>query len=117
MVLAVTSLLAILLVPAQDIAILYATFFGCYPLLKDIFEKPKSKILSQTIKLIYFNALFYVLWVLARTLIFGDVQEPRAVIVLLWLVLNVFFRVFDIAVGRAAEYYAYALFKRMGKQR
>ena len=117
MVFSVTSLLAILLVPAQDIAILYATFFGCYPLLKDYFEKPKSKFLSQTIKLVYFNTLLCVLWVLARTLIFGEIHEPKVVVVVLWIGLNVFFRVFDIAMGKAAEYYAYALFRRIGKQR
>lgn len=97
---AVSSLLALLMAPEKDIALLYTVFFGCYPLLKDLFETPDSKALRWAVKLVYFNSVFCALWFLARALVFGETPLFAWYFFALWAFLNVFFVVFDTAIGR-----------------
>lgn len=51
-----TSLLSLLLVPEKETVLLFALFFGYYPIIKSSLDKIKPKALSLFVKLIIFNA-------------------------------------------------------------
>lgn len=56
LVYAVTSVLALLLLPAKTPALIYAVFVGYYPILKAVFEKHLPRGLSLLAKVLVFNA-------------------------------------------------------------
>lgn len=62
----ITAALALLVLPAKECAILYAAFFGLYPLLKAFLE---SRIHAQTpcwgAKLLVYTVAFFAWWLLA----------------------------------------------------
>lgn len=50
------AIISVLIVPNKEAAILYAAFFGYYPILKAIFEsKIKSRVLEYILKFLVFN--------------------------------------------------------------
>ncbi len=53
---AVTAVLSILLAGDKEAAIIYATFFGYYPIIKAFIESVKSRALTWVIKFAVFNA-------------------------------------------------------------
>lgn len=69
---AVTSILSLLIVPGKHAAILFASMFGLYPLLKIRIERLKSRIAAIAVKLIFFNTVFLLLLQFASTLLWGD---------------------------------------------
>ena len=52
---AVVSILALLITPDREAAIMFIAFFGYYPTLKSIFEKLKSRVLEWILKFLVFN--------------------------------------------------------------
>jgi len=48
------SLLALLLVPDKEAAVMYAAFFGYYPIVKSLIESKLNKVLSMAIKIALF---------------------------------------------------------------
>lgn len=50
-----TSLLSLLLVPEKEMVLMFALFFGYYPIIKSSLDKIKPKALSFVVKLIIFN--------------------------------------------------------------
>lgn len=59
------SLLSFFLLPQKWVALLFFLFFGCYPLLKKIFERAKSLSAAFFFKLLFFNADAVVIYWLA----------------------------------------------------
>ncbi len=68
----VTSLLAILILPGKHAAILFASLFGLYPLLKIRIERLRSRLAAIAVKLVFFNAVFLLLLQFASQLLWGD---------------------------------------------
>ena len=50
------SLLSLMLVPEKESVMMFVLFFGYYPIIRESFEKIKSKALRVILKLILFNA-------------------------------------------------------------
>ena len=89
----VGSLLALLLLPRKEIALLFALLFGPYPVLKALLERKRmSRPVELFLKLAAANALLALSWlVLGKTLLDG-VSLPLAA---LWLGANIVFLCYD----------------------
>ena len=84
----------------------YLFFFGSYPIFRNLLagKLPGKKALSVILKLLWFNAAFALLAVLARNWLLPGMEEyftPLAVI-LAFLAGNAVFLVYDWTIGRAA---------------
>ena len=104
-----TALLSFLIVTDKEAALLYALFFGYYPIVKALIERVKSRSVQYIVKYAVFNvcmvAAFYLaVWVLSvpeeSFVIFG-VYLPWAFL----LMGNVFFLVYDICITRIVTLY------------
>ncbi len=98
-----SSLLSLLVAGDKEAAMLYAVFFGYYPILKAIFERIKQRLLAYLLKFAVFNAAmilgyFLSIWVLGvpkdSFTLFG-VSLPVVFLVLG----NIVFLVYDYAVS------------------
>lgn len=102
-----TALLGLLILPNPAMAVLYAMFFGYYPIVKHYFERIQNKLFSWGVKLLWCNFVFCVLYFLASRLfdteaVFGPYPAP-----LVLVSLNVVFVIFDIGMTRVISYYIY----------
>lgn len=70
----VTALLSWLLFPG-GVSILYAAFFGYYPIAKSFFERIHSQTASWACKYGLYTAVFVLYWLLARALFSFTGQE------------------------------------------
>ncbi len=105
---ATTSLLAVLLLPDKFSAILYVVFGGIYPILKQKLEK-LAGVISWFIKAVYFNAVL-VAAVLGAKYLFGIDEEELTL--MLFVVGNVAFFMYDIAMTKLITYYLLGLRKK-----
>ena len=109
LVFAVTAVLALLLLPNKTPAVMYAAFFGFYPIIKEKLER-MSKVLSWILKEIIFNialAVIAVLVVFVFTV--GDVSAGLPYIAAVILLAEVVFVFYDIALTRMISMYIYKL--------
>ena len=51
-----TSVISLLFVPNKEAAMLYAAFFGYYPIIKAVFESKLNRVLEYILKFLVFNA-------------------------------------------------------------
>ncbi len=97
----VTAVLSFLILPTKTGAIVYAVFFGWYPVMKLFAERTRPKLVEWAIKLISFNAAVTVLIFVFNVVFFTfDAAVP-----VIYLILNAVFIVFDIGVTRAIGFY------------
>ena len=68
---AVSTVLGLLILPAKAPVLLFAFFFGLHPVLKSLFERLRQRWLAFLLKLAFFNAAFWLLWLLFSALLFG----------------------------------------------
>ena len=102
---AVTALLSLLLLPSKAPAILYAAFFGYYPVVKLSAERLGKKTLRWIAKLAVFNAALLALWTLAAAVLSdaaGSLQLPLWV---MWVAANAAFVLYDFTIGQMILYY------------
>lgn len=108
---AAVALLALLICPNKEAAVLFACFFGCYPILKSCFEQLRSRILEWVLKLVFFNVsvlagywivinLFGLTEVLESIRIAGFEFSLQISMLLLLLAGNVAFFLYDFALTR-----------------
>jgi hypothetical protein len=57
---AAVSILAVILVPNKEVAVIYAAFFGYYPIIKAIIEKRLPKVFGWLVKIIIFNSTMFI---------------------------------------------------------
>lgn len=70
---AVTAALAVLILPSKICAILYAAFFGYYPLVKALLEKHiRDQKHGWAAKLAVYTLVFFAAWFLSRGLVWPD---------------------------------------------
>ncbi len=103
-----TSMLSVLLLPDKLSALLYIVFGGIYPMLKRVFEK-LPVILSWVLKAVYFNAVLLGTTLGAKYL-FGIDEEGLTL--MLFVVGNVAFFMYDIAMTKLITYYLLGLRKK-----
>lgn len=68
----VTSILSLLIIPGKHVAILFASLFGLYPLLKIRIERMKHRLVSILVKLVFFNIVFILLLQFALQFLWSD---------------------------------------------
>lgn len=110
---AVTSVLSLILLPNKSVAVIYAAFFGFYPILKEVFEK-KNKVIAWIFKEVTFNIALVVCFAVLRFVIFIEAPSiPFAMYVIGALLLEGVFVLYDVALTRLISLYIFKLRKRL----
>ena len=105
----IVSAVIILLFAEPISKVLYAVFFGNYPLLKCLYEKPKTPFVRWVLKISNFNLSVIIIYLILKVLTglsfndFADIGRYGAYVFL--LLCNGAFVVFDIALSRLAFFY------------
>ena len=69
------SVLAVLILPNKEVAVIYAAFFGYYPIIKAIIEKYLPKILGLLVKIIIFNSTMFISYYLMLKFMGIEIDE------------------------------------------
>jgi len=100
-----SALLALLLLPEKGVALLYSVFLGYYPLIKLDTERMSNRMLRWTVRIGVFNMAFLVLSLLARAFMSSWLADARGSWLLLWILANGVFVVYDYAVKQIVLIY------------
>ena len=100
-----TSIISLIILPNKSMAVLYTVFLGCYPILKSYFERVKKRYIQWILKLINFNLVFCGLWLFAGEMLTAELPAVNGIMIIVQLVLNVVFVIYDIAVTRLISLY------------
>lgn len=108
-VFAATALLSFLLVSEKEAPLLYAIFFGFYPVLKSLIERIGSRIVQYIVKFVLFNACMIGAFYIA-ILVLSIPTESFVIfgVYLPWVFLaasNVMFILYDICITRIVTVY------------
>lgn len=120
---AAVSLLAALITPDREAAVMFVLFFGYYPILKASIERIHSKAVEYLLKFLVFNVamiasyllIIYVFGIQDILEEFGEIGKYGA-----WIMLglgNVVFIIYDITVTRLASVYIGWLRPKLIKKR
>lgn len=100
----VSGLLALILIPAKHVAILYVCLFGVYPLLKSLLERLKWRVVEYVLKLAFFNLVLGLLYLLGYQLFFQSAEAawsyPLPFLPVLCVVGSVIFLAYDYAFSK-----------------
>ena len=112
----VTSVLSLILLPQKLPALMYALFFGYYPIIKEYVERIRSRILSWSLKLVIF-AFATALLVLLSKLFVPEVDMPTGTLMtVVFIVLSALMLfLYDLALTRVISYYIIRLRQRFKK--
>lgn len=111
---AVAAVLSVLLFP-KTATIVFAVFVGYYPIVKVYLDRIKPRLLQYTVKLVMFNAfLFGILWLVEQLL--GAGNDWSALGVPLYVLGNLTFLVFDLAIARLSLFYIHKIKRRFQKR-
>ena len=98
---AASGLLALLIVPDKGVSLLYLTFLGLYPVVKNRIEAIRRRSVEWILKLAYFNAALAIFWLFLRELF---LQEPPSWLggnaLLLFGLSDLVFVVYDLGLSR-----------------
>ena len=115
-----SALLGLIMLPSKTLAILFAIFFGPYPVVKALCEKlggsgKSGRVAEWAIKLIFFNATLTVAVFALRMTLFnvGDISFGIPAV---YLIGNGVFLLFDIAVTRAIIFYMAKIHPKIHKK-
>ncbi len=106
---AAVAFLSFIVVGDKEAAVMYAMFFGYYPIIKSFIEKKLNKTLSWIVKYIIFNiSVIFSYFIVTKLLCityddmgaFGDFFLP-----VLLLLANIVFAIYDIALTRLVTAY------------
>lgn len=91
--------------------VLYVAFFGYYPVLKPFAERIKAPLLKWIFKILIFNAAALACY--AAEVMFFTVTLKAWLLMLVFLLGNIAFVLYDIAVSRVAAFYYFKLHDRI----
>lgn len=116
---AAISALSLILVPNKEVAMLFASFFGYYPILKAVLESKLPKWLGYIIKVIIFDGtmvLSYIVMIKFMGVSFDDMEDlGRFAVPILLAAGTITFLLYDFALTRLIETYLYIWQKRFRK--
>lgn len=98
------SILSIILLPNKSVALIFALLAGFYPILKSPLNKIKPLFLSYLARLTFFNAALTLLIYLSKTF-FPENEELIGFEIVIYLLANITFIVYDFALERVALTY------------
>lgn len=101
----VTAVISFFIMPQKSVAVLYAAFFGYYPIVKSLFERIRGLAAGWILKFLVFNVSFFSIWMLARELITADISAKPVFGVVAALVANGLFLAYDICLSRLIDIY------------
>ncbi|MBQ4317185.1 MAG: hypothetical protein IJC20_02950, partial [Clostridia bacterium] len=101
---AVASILALLLLPYKTAAAVFALFAGFYPIIKEYLNKIRPFWLSVIARVVCFN-IFLTLLIFVSYRFFGIEEDFLGFNIVLYLLANVTFVLYDFALERIAVYY------------
>ena len=110
------GLLGLILLPDKGCALLYATFFGLYPMVKSAVERLRRLPLELLLKLIFFNAVLAVHLFGFSKLLLPLLPEMLQSPLPLFLAGNVVFLIYDYGFSKLITYYA-ARFGKAARRR
>ena len=99
-----TAVIGLIILPDKMLILLYAMFFGYYPILKSLAEKCRSRILEWIIKLVVFNTALTLILFVFKFVLF-DFSFLNDSYLLLYIFCNIVFVLFDIGVSRVIAFY------------
>ena len=108
-----SSILGLLLSPGS--AWLYVVFFGWYPTVKCLVERTRSRVLEWILKLISFNAAFFLLWFLLPEVFADLLPEISGLFWILWPAGNIVFILFDLGLSQLLGYYIRTILSKIRK--
>ena len=111
LVFGVTATLSLILVPQKAPALMYALFFGYYPILKEKFEKMKTAT-CWICKEIVFNVALAVIFVCLKFLVLGYADIPVVLYGIAVVLCEAVFIIYDMALSRLISLYVWKLRKR-----
>lgn len=98
-----SSILSFILIPKINIPIYYTLFFGIYGIVKYFIEKARNMILEILLKLISFNILLGITYLITKS--FLSVVYPSISLWLLWIAAQVVFLIYDYALTLAISFF------------
>lgn len=116
---AAVAILSLLVVADKEAAVMYAAFFGYYPVLKGFLEKHFKKFLCWTVKYIVFNVTMIVSYFIVSRLFgitFSDMDSfGKFAMPILLAAGNVVFALYDVALTRLVTAYLFRWQKHIKK--
>ena len=111
LVFASSSILSLLLFPG--VSILYVLFFGYYPILKSFFERLKRVSVEWVMKLLTFNAVLTAWMFIFKSAFSSYLSFLDAPVVVLYIVFNGVFVLFDIGLSKLIGFYMIRISKNI----
>jgi len=108
----VTAVLGFLVLPDKSALLLYVLFFGYYPILKSLAERQKKRVFEWVIKIIAANAALTLILLLFSKIIYDFIGLNWGRIII-YLVFNICFVLFDIGVSKAIGFYLARISKKI----
>ena len=107
-VFAVTAVLSLLLLPNKSGAVYYTFFFGFYPILKAYFER-LDRVKAWVLKEIVFNVSLAAILVIFKKMFMPAVDIPFMMWVIIVVLCEVVFVLYDVALTRLITFYLFKL--------
>lgn len=115
----IASAVIVFLFAEIESKLMYIGFLGYYPILKAIIDKIGKPVIEWVIKIVAFNAAVLILYTAFSGLLNISVRDFGVLgeygIIILLVVANIVFVLYDIAVSRIAMAYMYVLHQRVKK--
>lgn len=109
----VTAAISLLILPAKAMAILYAAFFGYYPLFFLLTERSKKMLVRYAFRLGLFNTVVVVLYCAARSVFPSDMFFGEEHPIVMLLLANIFFLIYDYALQQGMLYFMRNIARRI----
>lgn len=107
----VVSALCLVVTPNYEATMLFVLFMGYYPILKFYLDRLENRMLSWTVKYIVFNlaaAVFFLVFqyvFTAADLLEGMEMFGKYALLVLWILGNMFFALYDKVLGQLVDLY------------
>ncbi len=105
------SILSLLVVADKEAAVMYAMFFGYYPILKGFIEKKLNSVYAWVVKYVVFNVAVISAYIVVSKVFmisFDDIDFlGKFALPLLLAICNIIFAIYDIALTRLLSSYIY----------
>lgn len=110
----VSGALALLVLPVKAPAIVYAVFFGNYPIIKSLIERIRKLPLEWLLKLVWMNAVLTLLYFVLTEVFLELAPGGSAYTLIVYTVCNIAFIIYDIGFTGLLHSYG-GLIKRLRK--
>ena len=106
------SVLGLLIAPVKMSALLFALFFGYYPVIKSLAERIKNRVLGWVLKLAVFNGALTLILLVFKELVFDYVSKIGNTF-LFYIIFNVIFIAFDYGISKLISFYMMKIHKKV----